>query len=323
MDWLFSPEVFPPAIAGLTFLFLVLRWIARRGVITAGAFDRIALPGARDEVARLLEFVQNPPSRELLVSSMRALAERRAVAAVEPIAAYLDVDDTEVASEAASALGEIGDTRGLDLLLEASHRLEAELSGSPELVQVADPVHPVAEARDSSGERTPADRIVPPLARNNYRVFDKYTPHDVSEQSEDEIVRLLLAVAENASEPVNLRYFALKNLESFERLEIVPLLVELLQDEHPTLRYTAAEVMAVHGDESCVDPLLESLSDPNRFVRSSSAMTLAVLGSERAIPVLVRLRHDPDDVVRYSVAKALETLGRRKSIRGLLSIHDR
>ncbi len=273
-----------------------------------------SLGGPGQDIQTLMDLAARGASQDVQIAAIRSLGEARNREAIPVLGALCQSGDSLLASEAANSLGAIGDPAALEYLETASEALEDELSDALDLskldrTKLSEPV---------SG--SPAwQRILAPLAHNNYRVFDKYTPHDIRSRSEDEIVDMLIQMAVDTAEPVTVRYHAIKNLELFRHPSIPRALPDLLLDEHTTVRYATAEVLSVHGGEDSVMALVGSLEDPNRFVRSSAAMTLAVLGSDRAIAPLMKLQEDPDDVVRYSVDKALDSIGRKKRIASLLA----
>ncbi len=315
LESLVNPEIFPSAFAVLATLYVCLKLAARHLKLPA---PRLALGVSRstaehgDDLAQLMHLAENGPSREVRVAAVHSLGERRSTAAIPLLGRLLSAGDSLLASEAANSLGAIGDPSALSYLEAATTALERELSRSMDNTSAGGSA---GAGRDrAASPQAPWERILPALAKSNFRVFDKYTPHDLRSQSEKRVIEMILEIAASTDEPVSVRYHAIKNLEMFRDRSIGQTLPALLSDPHSTVRYATAEVLAVHGDESCVDALVSTLEDPNRFVRSSAAMTLAVLGSDRAIAPLKKLQEDDDDVVRYSAGKALESIGRKKKI---------
>ena len=90
----------------------------------------------------------------------------------------------------------------------------------------------------------------------------------------------------------------------------VPLLIELLHDREPSVRYVAGYTLAGIGPaaRSSIPDLIETLRLPDRAARESVAKTLAVAGPEAVKPVIRALR-ERDPKVRGGAAFALETMG--------------
>ncbi len=318
LESLASADGFPSTFAVLATAYVCLKLLARhlpRRRATGPAAPAAEVPQG---LAELMNLAERAPTREVQVAAIHSLGERAAREAIPLLGRLLASRDPLIASEAANSLGSIGDPSALTYLEHAASSLELELTAAMEL-PAADGSHP----RPGEHSQPAWERILPPLARSNYRVFDKFTPHDIRSRNETEIVEMLLSIAAGADEQVATRYHAIKNLELFRHPEVGRALEKMLGDEHAMVRYAAAEALAVHGSDDCVDRLLTALEDRNRFVRSSAAMTLAVLASDRAIIPLKKLLDDPDDVVRYSAEKALASIGKKKRITSLLSRSER
>ncbi|MBI4870370.1 MAG: HEAT repeat domain-containing protein [Candidatus Riflebacteria bacterium] len=319
LDSLASAENFPSIFAVLAMAFVCLKLAARHG-----SRRRRRSPGketlavASQDLGELITLAERAPSREVQLAAIRSLGERKARQALPVLGRLLASKDPLVASEAADSLGNIGDPAALTYLESAASALEMELSATMDLSA------PEPSAAPPFSSSQPAwQKILPPLAKSNYRVFDRFTPHDIRTRPESEILDMLLQLAADPEQQVANRYHALKNLLVFRHPGIGWRVQELLRDEHAMVRYTAAEILAVHGSEECVDALILALRDRNRFVRSSAAMTLAVLASDKAITPLKELAEDGDELVRYSAEKALGSIGRKKRISGLLGLRGR
>ncbi len=94
---------------------------------------------------------------------------------------------------------------------------------------------------------------------------------------------------------------------------VLKALLDLLKDEDSDVRYGAASALASLGDpsETVLKALLDLLKDENSFVRSNAASALANLGdsSETVLKALLDLLKDEDSSVRSSATWALGILG--------------
>ena len=90
--------------------------------------------------------------------------------------------------------------------------------------------------------------------------------------------------------------------------ELVPRLVELLNDPNPDVRQTAVLALGKIAGPRAAPALVEKLRDPNPVVRRDSAWALGNLGGEVVDQVgiaLVERLGDPSDEVKTAAAQAL------------------
>jgi hypothetical protein len=90
-------------------------------------------------------------------------------------------------------------------------------------------------------------------------------------------------------------------------------LLELLKDNDPSVRFTAALSLGnVGGNPAVVVPaLIQCLKDKDRRVRGDAAAALGKLGkaAQASVPMLTRACNDPDETVRSEAAFALKSIG--------------
>lgn len=89
---------------------------------------------------------------------------------------------------------------------------------------------------------------------------------------------------------------------------VVPHLVELLKDQDPEVRRTAAQALGKIGDPLAVRPLLAGMTDPDAAVRAYSAWALGNIGEpaiREAGPAIVKALGDPSEEVASAAAGAL------------------
>ncbi len=87
---------------------------------------------------------------------------------------------------------------------------------------------------------------------------------------------------------------------------IADLLIPLLSDAVPHVRYWAAQLLSGHREVTGLDvELVPLIADPEPTVRKAAVQTLGTLGGSRASAAAGRLLSDPVDYVRAHAARAL------------------
>jgi HEAT repeat protein len=82
-------------------------------------------------------------------------------------------------------------------------------------------------------------------------------------------------------------------------------LSELLADQDPDMRRTAAEALGKIGRRSSMAALIAALQDGEAGVRAAAALSLGRIGEAESAPALVRSLADPAEIVRVAAAMAL------------------
>ncbi len=246
------------------------------------------------------------PERNVHEAWERALANKGVTMAdsvAEHIAALKD-EDWGIREDAALALGESRDPRGvcplIETLRDSDQAVKAAAAtaltaiGGPAVVDLSyclqDPDLSVQEAAASILSTIADERVLEPL-------------HSAL-VSQDWVVRMHAARAVGR----------LGNPQSIETL------VLLLQDKVPAVRDEAIAALVSIG-ESAVAPLVEALENQDWRIRLRATEALCVLKSQTAVKPLVRLlQHDPDTVVRQEAARALGNIGDSTTVDALLGV---
>jgi HEAT repeat protein len=98
---------------------------------------------------------------------------------------------------------------------------------------------------------------------------------------------------------------------AFRDTEIVPSLIEALNDQTSAVRREAAKALAFYKDKRSLDPLIECLSDKDPWVRLEAVHALHELRDHKAVLPLVRLLYDDSDFRYEFVQKeCLRAIGR-------------
>lgn len=223
----------------------------------------------------------------------------------EQIAALRD-EDWGVREDAALALGESCDPRGVRPLIDALRDTDravrtaattALLSiGEPAVVDLGsclrDPELSVQEAAASILSSIADERVIDPLMS--------------ALLSEDWVVRMHAAQA----------------IGRLAYSQAVDTLVLLLQDKVPAVRDEAMSALKAIG-EKAVSPLLTALEDKDWRVRLKATEALGVMGSKTAVlPLLEIVKGDPDTAVRQDAIRALGNIGEPSATEYLLTILD-
>lgn len=221
----------------------------------------------------------------------------------EHIAALKD-EDWGIREDAAIALGESLDPRGVCPLIEALRDSDRAVKtaatsaltaiGGPAVVDLSyclqDPDLSVQEAAASILSTIADERVLEPL--------------HAALLSQDWVVRMHAARAVGR----------LGNPRSVETL------VLLLQDKVPAVRDEAVAALGSLG-ESAVEPLVKVLEDQDWRVRLRATEALCVLKSSTAVePLVGLLQHDPDTAVRQEAARALGHIGDGAAVDALLGV---
>lgn len=261
-------------------------------MITASAqtpsdwIDQLAAPGVPDQVRwqAALELGnwswQDPTQRDQ---------------AVEALVAALNTPEVGLRTNAATALGRIGDPRAVPALSRA-------LGDPSALVRQA-----AAQALGRIGTPEAAFALLRALSDPDLRVrvqAVRALGRTGQPMAAEPLVELLKQTAETAPE---LRQELIEALARLGGFAVDPLL-RAVQVRRPAVRQAAAEALGRLGDPRAVPTLVKMLSDPNSQSVAAAAYALGRLGEPAITPLLERLDH-PDSRVRRAAALALAGIG--------------
>lgn len=223
----------------------------------------------------------------------------------EQIAALRD-EDWGVREDAALALGQSGDPRGVRPLIEA-------LRDSDRAVQTA-----ATSALTSIGELAVMD--LGSCLRDPDLSVQEAAASILSSIADERVVDPLMSAL--LSEDWVVRMHASRAIGRLASTQAIDTLVLLLQDKVPAVRDEAMAALKAIG-EQVVSPLLEGLKDKDWRVRLKTTETLGVLGSKLAVqPLLEIVKDDPDTAVRQDAIRALGNIGDSSATEYLLSVLD-
>lgn len=271
--------------------------------------------------------------REKRIMAIQEAGARKLIKAVPALIDALYEPDSSISLAASESLGEIGDPRAIEPLLEVSRRsdamlmkempnsgmedfsineaVDAEVSGSTanpynfkEMVVFKIDQLP-QEYFMADGSPIPRkDLVVKGLKDNNQQMRQMAAKAAIGLEHDDVIEPLIEALA-NPFEVESVRFLAAEALGGMQSDKSIESLLGALKDENVAVRYSAAAALSGHTDIRVIDALIEAFADQDRYVRSSIAYALGATGDPRARQTLFAAIVDESEVVRFSAAKAL------------------
>jgi HEAT repeat protein len=220
------------------------------------------------------------------------------------------------------ALGMLGDTRAVPLLIDAVEHSDIDVQKSAlhalvsfGRVTVA-PLVDIVLDKDSRAVRTLAVRALgaigdPRAAPALVRLIEDHDDHPLvragaasalGQVGADQAYRLLLQLFKSGNEDENVRRCAAVGLGHLgDRRAFDPLLAALEDADWP-LRHSLAEAFGYLGDLRAIEPLIKLLRDRRSEVVLQAVQALGKLGDARAIPELTWLQsHCEDHFLKDSI----------------------
>jgi len=210
--------------------------------------------------------------------------------AVKEIAKYtngMTVHTSELSGiklAAVEALGNLGDTKGLDALMKALESDDVFMR------------RPAAQALEKFSEKGVTDE----------GLVDLMIKHLQAENETDSEIRRSSAVI----------------LGRMKSTKAIPYLIAALEDEIPGVRFKAGLALAGIGSPA-VDALIDSLQHGNPSVQNIAASALGDIGGEKPRKTLINaLESNPDPTVQLTIADALGKIGGEYVLNVLKETHD-
>gem|GEM_PF-1004908 len=286
---------------------------------------RVASP---EELVAIMGNFTSPLSERF--EAIRRAAELSLKEAVPTLVEVLYEPDLGLSAAAAEALGKIGDPRGIEPLLEITHRNDIRLMQDIKAAGVM----PDSDGREAEGisdkseSKMTAMEVIPEVNPFKYRELTVFKidllPKEYFQPDGSPIPRRDLVMKGLKDNDQQLRKMAAKAAIGINDPDVIPTLVETLQNpyEVESVRYLAAEALGDSGDERGGEPLLKALTDENVAVRYSAATALSKMRGEQTVVALIAALSDENEFVRSSVAYALGTIGDHRVIEALLGRVD-
>jgi hypothetical protein len=117
------------------------------------------------------------------------------------------------------------------------------------------------------------------------------------------------------------RYAALQQVKP--SLDTLPLLIQALEDEKPSIRRLATVFLGDLKDTIDVLPYLQrALDDKSASVRRTAGDTLSDIGNPNGIPAMMKALLDPNKLVRWRAARFLYEVGDQHALPALHQAED-
>lgn len=267
---------------------------------------------------------------------------------IDSLIADLTSGNSSVRMGAAQALGESGDERTLDPLIEALGDEEAmvRIAAGDGLSFLASngiasgrAVEPLVQAlndQDANVRVNVAEalgdikdpRAVDPLvyALNN---DEDWGVRDQSVGSlgligDPRAIEPLIMALQDESETVRSSSALSLGRHFRDSRAVEPLIRALQEDDSPAVRWNAVDSLGMLEDKRAVEPLIQALNDDEESqVRVFAADALGKLRDVRAVqPLIDALGEDEDSVVRSNAARSLGLLGDARAVEPLILVLD-
>ena len=211
--------------------------------------------------------------------------------AVDPLIAALADSDFDLRVNAIEALGEIGDARAVEPLLQALKVDAICISAAVALCRV--------------GDERGLDPLTNALADRN--VFVRVNAVEALGQigRANTIEPLIYALRDTAAE---IRDSAVAALVRLGQPAVLPL-IGALGNQHPSVRSCAARALSQIGDVGCVHWLVNALSDTDIMVRKDAGLALGALGDADSLPRKILLHSAMSLPERVAALNALSAHG--------------
>lgn len=238
---------------------------------------------------------------------------RNALKAVSDPAAFAllipHVKDKELGFSAVAALGNIGDARAVDALIDVLLNTDFVWRWS------------AVDALGKIGDARAVDPLLTALASEDFNMHF-HAAEALGRIGDPRGVEKLIATLHDAEQPDAVRRSAAHGLGYSRDPRVFDLLMEALQDPNGDVRCGAAHGLGELQDGRAADALITALgADSEKNVRYACARALSQIGDTRAIKPLVTALDDKAPNVLESVTKALVNFGDESVIQPLVEHH--
>ncbi len=246
----------------------------------AWALGNIGNPRATDSLVLALE-----DCYEVRLEAIKALGRIKDEGVVETLILMLIDDDDKIRTEASKSIKKIGQL-AFEALVKALRHEDNNIRYNS--AEILDRMH-----------WQPKDE-----AEKEYYIIAKRKWNELPRRIEAQILRFIILTMQDKNESVqNEAHTALLKFGP----QVVEPLIELLNDESPDIKKTAAKVLGEIGDTRAAKPL-ESIVYKNNMIEWEILWALAKIKKD-FIEHLIQLLGDEKEELRLSAVKALSSLG--------------
>jgi len=294
--------------------------------VRGSAASALGQLGALEAVEPLIERLQDE-NAEVRCSAANALGELGDERAVEPLLRLLSDQDTEMQRRASIALKQLS---GAERLLVALRHEEAKIrqGAAISLGDVGDEraVEPLLQAVHDKDSRVRwaamqalgflwKFSLLEQLGSESVQLRQK-AASVLGQQRDMRAVEPLVATLQD--EDFKVRQSAASALGQLGDTRAVNPLLERLQDESSEMRRSVVCALGQLRDVRAVEPLLLTLRDGNAEVRQGASSSLGQLRDIRAVKPLLETLRDTNFEVRRNAASALGQLGALEAVEPLI-----
>ena len=238
--------------------------------------------------------------------------------------AQLTAEDLEVRRSAIVALGRIGDSRAIAPLVNTLKEASLTIEAANALAQIGDPrgvegLLPLLGSDDASIRQAAVsalNSLIPPA------MSERIIPllHDPDPNVRESAVKIagyfgypasaeaLLELSHDSNERV--RIAAIEHLPYLEHESVFDVLARAIREETPSVRAAATRALGTMDAPGVVQQLIDALSDEDVWVRYFSARALGRQRSEEAIAALEKVvREEKFNHVRIAALDSLGQIG--------------
>lgn len=239
--------------------------------------------------------------------------------AVAPLIALLKEGSKEVRKGVAAALGETGDDRAVDPLMEllksdpdSQVRKAAAISISKFDREFDEEIQAICsvEKEDWSGAISLGKVAIPSLsvsAKGSNRSVKKAAIKTLGEIRDSSALEVLFDIHKNADDEIKMVID--EALGKIQDSRSVDLLISDLDSRSKEIRYAAAVALGIIKDNRAVDPLIRILNDEYEWVRQAAAKALGQIGDKKAIDSFISLLDSKERQLNYTAIEALGNIG--------------
>lgn len=244
--------------------------------------------------------------------------------------------NSNIRSEAVLALGEIGDLRAVDTLLDLLADKEIGNSAASSLGRIKGEYvfGKLIKLLDSKNPTTRINAVavyqyiqdpdavpilirmlndqVPEVRREAAYVLGNFKKPEEIAQTEEPLINAL------GDSKIEVQAAAASSLGSIESKKAIPLLGELIQSKDSILCETAIHALGRYKDPEAADVLIAALGNENSHIRMEIVYSLMEVGDTRAVDPLISLLGDENYKVRQSAATGLGKLVDRKAVEPII-----
>jgi len=232
--------------------------------------------------------------------------------------------DFDIRKNAIKALGEIGDPKAVDVLVEAMPSEETAIEAIAALGEIGgeDAILALISGLGSSGRFSTLYHLHISYVLKNHK--EQSIPHLLKFFSlyEDESYMKLPKENQGLSRKQSLRLrggiaFALGVIEDIRAEEA---LLVALDDNDQNIRKASIYAVGQIKSKKAVEPLITALKSKKREIREAAAYALGDIKDKRAIKPLAEALRDKKKQVRSETKKALEKIGTQDALKAIESV---